>query len=311
MSKHTVEKSERVTLQTLRAMTSRSEHITMVTAYDATFARMLDEGGADILLVGDSLGMVVQGQDSTLPVTMDEMLYHCRAVARGSKRAHLVGDMPFMSYQVAPAEAVKNAGRFLSEGGMHAIKLEGGAAMAETIARIVSVGIPVMGHVGLTPQSVHAMSGFKVQGKREEDAQRVWADAKAVAEAGAYAVVLEGIPSELASRITAELPIPTIGIGAGPHCDGQVLVCYDLLGLTPERVPRFVKKYDQAYERGLRAMESFRQEVRSGAFPGPEHSFGTIPERVTPSVSTAFGGETTDGTNEFQAASTRREPIRG
>jgi 3-methyl-2-oxobutanoate hydroxymethyltransferase len=263
-------------------MTSRAERITMVTAYDATFARMLDEGGADILLVGDSLGMVVQGQETTLPVTMDEMVYHCRAVARGSKRAHLVGDMPFMSYQVSADDALRSAGRFLAEGGMHAVKLEGGVDMAPTIRRIVAAGIPVMGHVGLTPQSVHAMGGFKVQGKREEDAQRVLEGAKAVAEAGAYALVLEGIPSELASRITAELPIPTIGIGAGPHCDGQVLVCYDLLGLTPERVPRFVKQYESFYQRGLTAIARFKHDVQEGAFPSAEQSFGTIPERSTP-----------------------------
>jgi 3-methyl-2-oxobutanoate hydroxymethyltransferase len=271
-------------------MTSRSERITMVTAYDATFARMLDEGGADILLVGDSLGMVVQGQDTTLPVTMDEMLYHCRAVARGSKRAPLVGDMPFMSYQVSPEEALKSAGRFLAEGGMHAVKLEGGASMVSAIRRIVAAGIPVMGHVGLTPQSVHAMGGFKVQGKREEDAQRVLEDAKAVAEAGAYAIVLEGVPSELASRITAELPIPTIGIGAGPHCDGQVLVCYDLLGLTSERVPRFVKQYENFYERGLAAIARFKYEVQDGEFPSAEHSFGAIPERATPPSPSGLAG---------------------
>lgn len=275
----------------------------MVTAYDATFAAMLDEGGADILLVGDSLGMVVQGQDTTLPVTIDEMIYHCRAVARGSKRAHLVGDMPFMSYRVSPEEALRNAGRFLSEGAMHAIKLEGGADMAPTIRRIVSSGIPVMGHVGLTPQSVHAMGGFKVQGKREEDAQRVLADAKAVAEAGAYALVLEGIPSELASRITAELPIPTIGIGAGPHCDGQVLVCYDLLGLTADRVPRFVKQYESFYQRGVDAMARYRHEVQAGVFPSAEHSFGTIPERATPPA----GG----GLHAAPAADGRAEPVRG
>jgi 3-methyl-2-oxobutanoate hydroxymethyltransferase len=301
MSKHSAVPSERVTTQTLRAMTSRSERITMVTAYDATFARMLDQGGADILLVGDSLGMVVQGQDTTLPVTMDEMIYHCRAVARGSKRAHLVGDMPFMSYQVSPEEALRNAGRLLAEGGMHAVKLEGGADMARTIRRVVAAGIPVMGHVGLTPQSVHAMGGFRVQGKREEEAQRVLSDAKAVAESGAYAIVLEGIPSELASRITAELPIPTIGIGAGPHCDGQVLVCYDLLGLTAERVPRFVKQYDSFFARGSAAMAQFKQEVRSGEFPNAEHSFGPIPERTTPPQS-----------NGLQAADVSgSEPVRG
>jgi len=274
----------------------------MVTAYDATFARMLDEGGADVLLVGDSLGMVVQGQETTLPVTLDEMLYHCRAVARGSKRAHLVGDMPFMSYQVSPEEAVRSAGRFLAEGGMHAVKLEGGAAMAPTIRRIVAAGIPVMGHVGLTPQSVHAMGGFKVQGKREEDAQRVLEDARAVAEAGAYAIVLEGIPSELASHITAELPIATIGIGAGPHCDGQVLVCYDLLGLTAERVPRFVKQYEHFYQNGLTAIARFKHEVQEGVFPSAEQSFGTIPERATPA---AAGGLQASGTPDGS------EPVRG
>src|SRR5262245_26906957 len=179
--------TDRITVPELHAMKARGERITMVTAYDATFARMLDEGGADVLLVGDSLGMVVQGQETTLPVTLDEMLYHCRAVARGSRRAHLVGDLPFMSYQVSAEHALVTAGRFLAEGGMHAVKLEGGASMAHTIRRIVAAGIPVMGHVGLTPQSVHALGGFKLQGKREEDAERVLNDARAVAEAGAYA----------------------------------------------------------------------------------------------------------------------------
>jgi 3-methyl-2-oxobutanoate hydroxymethyltransferase len=309
VSKHSVAKNARVTVQTLRAMTSRSQRIVMVTAYDATFARMLDEGGADILLVGDSLGMVVQGQDTTLPVTMDEMLYHCRAVARGSKRAHLVGDMPFMSYQVSPEEALKNAGRFLSEGGMHAVKLEGGADVADTIRRIARAGIPVMGHVGLTPQSVHAMGGFKLQGKREEEAQRVLSDAKAVAEAGAYAIVLEGIPNELAERITAELPIPTIGIGAGPQCDGQVLVCYDLLGLTPERVPRFVKKYETFYEKGVAAIARYRQEVAGGVFPDAAHSFGVAVEPQAPAPSGS--GSAVLGPGRLEASGTDREPVRG
>jgi 3-methyl-2-oxobutanoate hydroxymethyltransferase len=282
-------------------MSARSERIAMVTAYDATFARMLDEGGADILLVGDSLGMVVQGLDTTLPVTVDEMLYHCRAVARGSKRAHLVGDMPFMSYQVSPDEAVRNAGRFLAEGGMHAVKLEGGADVAKTIRRIASAGIPVMGHVGLTPQSVHAMGGFRVQGKGVEEGQRVLDDARAVAEAGAYAIVLEGIPSQLASRITAELPIPTIGIGAGPHCDGQVLVCYDLLGLTPDRTPKFVKKYESFYDRGVTAMKRYREEISTGDFPAAEHSFGPIPDRSTPGAR-VIDAAPSDASNE---------PVRG
>lgn len=275
MSKHTVGgAAARVTIPMLRTMADRGERITAITAYDATFARMLDEGGADILLVGDSLGMVIQGQDTTLPVTVDEMVYHCRAVARGARHAHLVGDMPFLSHQLTPHEAMRNAGRFLSEGGMQAVKLEGGAEVADTIRRLVQAGIPVMGHVGLTPQSVHAMGGFKVQGKAEDDAQRILADAQAVADAGAYALVLEGIPRDLATQITQRIAIPTIGIGAGPGCSGQILVCYDLLGLTADRVPKFVKSYDSFYERGVAAMQRYREEVRDRQFPDAEHSFG-------------------------------------
>jgi 3-methyl-2-oxobutanoate hydroxymethyltransferase len=266
-------------------MATRAERIVMTTAYDATFARMLDEGGADVLLVGDSLGMVVQGLDTTLPVTLDEMIYHARAVSRGSKRAHLVGDMPFMSYQLSPEQALQNAGRFLAEGNMHAVKLEGGVEMAATVRRLVTAGIPVMGHVGLKPQSVHAMGGFKVQGRDEDDAERVLQDARAVADAGAYAIVLEGIPAALAARITKQMDVPTIGIGAGPECDGQVLVCYDLLGLTAERVPRFVKPYDNFFERGVAAMRAYGQEVRAGTFPGVAHSFGVSADSSTPTKS--------------------------
>ncbi len=265
-----------VTLPTLRRMKAKGEKITMVTAYDATFARMIDEAGADILLVGDSLGMVVQGRDTTLPVTVDEVIYHCRAVARGTRRAHIVGDMPFLSHQISPEEALRNAGRFLSEGGAHSVKLEGGQASAPTIRRLVQAGIPVMGHVGLTPQSVHAMGGFRVQGKTEEAAERVLTDARAVAEAGAFAVVLEGIPSDLAAEVTASLPVPTIGIGAGPACDGQVLVCYDLLGLTPDLKPRFVKRYAELFEAGKDAVASYCEEVRAGAFPTESHGFGSV-----------------------------------
>ncbi len=265
-----------VTVPRLRAMKASGEKITMVTAYDATFARMLDEAGVDALLVGDSLGMVVQGLDSTLPVTVDEMIYHCRAVSRGARRAHLVADMPFMSYQISPEEALRNAGRFLSEGAAHAVKLEGGVAMANTIERIVTAGIPVLGHVGLTPQSVHAMGGFRVQGKTASDAERVLADARAVAEAGAYAVVLEGIPSDLAAEISLALPIPTIGIGAGAACDGQVLVCYDLLGLTPTLRPKFVKRYAELFEEGKQAVARYCAEVKSGTFPSAEHAFGDV-----------------------------------
>jgi 3-methyl-2-oxobutanoate hydroxymethyltransferase len=255
-------------------MAARGQRIVMSTAYDATFARMLEEGGADILLVGDSLGMVVQGLDTTLPVTLDEMIYHARAVSRGSKRAHLVGDMPFMSYQISPEQALENAGRFLSEGNMHAVKIEGGTDMAPTIRRLVRAGIPVMGHIGLTPQSVHAMGGFKVQGKDEDDAERIIDDARAIADAGVYSIVLEGIPAGLAARIRTQVPVPTIGIGAGPECDGQVLVCYDLLGLAPDRVPKFVKMYDNWYARGVAAMKNYANEVRTGLFPDAAHSFG-------------------------------------
>lgn len=272
----------KVTVPKLAAMKKAGERIAMATSYDATFTRMLDEAGVDVLLVGDSLGMVVQGLDTTLPVTLDEMLYHCRAVARGLARADrglpgralLVGDLPFMTYQVDEVSALRSAGRMLAEGGMHAVKLEGGVTMARTIARVVEAGIPVMGHVGLTPQSVHAMGGFRVQGKSEEDAERVLADAKAVQDAGAFSVVLEGIPSELATRITAELQIPTIGIGAGIGCDGQVLVCYDLLGLTPDLKPKFVKRYAELFRDGVDASRRYVDEVKTAAFPGPEHSFG-------------------------------------
>jgi 3-methyl-2-oxobutanoate hydroxymethyltransferase len=288
MSKHTLGASSRVTVPQLRAMAARGQRIVMVTAYDATFARMLDEGGADVLLVGDSLGNVIQGLDTTLPVTLEEMLYHCRCVARGAKRAHLVGDMPFMSYQVSPERALESAGRFLAEAGMHAVKLEGGVEMAETVRRIVGAGIPVMGHVGLTPQSVHAMGGFRVQGKDEDDAERVIRDAKAIAEAGAYAVVLEGIPSALAARIRTAVPVPTIGIGAGVDCDGQVLVSYDMLGLTPDRAPRFVKMFETLFERGVIAMQNYADEVRNGSFPTAAHSFGSS----TPARAEATSGST-------------------
>jgi len=277
-----------MTVPRLRAMKREGKRITAVTAYDATFARLFDEAGIDIVLVGDSLGMVVQGQSSTLPVTVDEVIYHCRAVARGTQRAHIVGDMPFLSWQVSPEQALANAGRFLSEGGAHSIKLEGGVDAAPTIARIVQAGIPVMAHVGLTPQSVHAMGGFKLQGKTEEAAARVLADAKAVAEAGAYALVLEGIPTDLAKRITDEVEIPTIGIGAGPHCDGQVLVCYDLLGLTPELKPKFVKRYAEFFEEGVAAARRYRDEVRAGAFPDEEHSFGNVKTSEAPAATSGL-----------------------
>ena len=285
-------RSARVTAPRLRQMKERGERITMLTAYDATFARMFEEAQIDVILVGDSLGMVIQGQDSTLPVTVDEVIYHCRAVARGCHTPLIVGDMPFMSYQVDATDALRNAGRFLAEGGAHAIKLEGGETVAPTIARIVAAGIPVMAHIGLTPQSVHAMGGFRVQGKTEEQAKRVLRDAHAVEEAGAFAVVLEGIPADLAARITAELTIPTIGIGAGVSCDGQVLVCYDMLGLTPNLRPKFVKRYAEMFDDGVACARRYADEVRSGAFPGLEHSFGVAaPPSERLAAEPAVGGE--------------------
>jgi 3-methyl-2-oxobutanoate hydroxymethyltransferase len=266
---------KKVTIHTLRKMKQSGERITMLTAYDATFARLFDQGGLDVLLVGDSLGMVVQGQKSTLPVTMDQMVYHCACVARGASRAHLVGDLPFGSYQGSADEAVKNAARLCAEGGMESVKLEGGAEYAEVIGRIVRAGVPVMGHLGLTPQSVHKLGGYVVQGRSEDKAQRLLADARALEAAGCYALVLEAIPAPLAAEITAALSIPTIGIGAGAGCDGQVLVCYDLLGMNPDFAPKFVKRFADLSGVIGEAVAQYREEVRAGVFPGPEHSFST------------------------------------
>lgn len=257
---------------------AKGEKISVITAYDATFARIFDDAGTDILLVGDSLGMVVQGRDSTLPVSVDEMIYHGAAVARGSRYAHIVIDLPFMSYQPSLELAMKNAGRLLAEGGGHAVKLEGGAEVAETIRHLVAAGIPVMGHVGLTPQSVHTMGGFRVQGRTRSAAMRVLEDAKAVAAAGAYSIVLEGIPNDLAKAISESLAIPTIGIGAGPHCDGQVLVSYDLLGLTPTLRPKFVKRFAELFDEAKRAAEEYIREVGDGSFPSAEFTFGDVRE---------------------------------
>ncbi len=266
---------KKVTTSTLRQMKADGERITMVTCYDATFARLCDAGGADVFLVGDSLGMVVQGESTTLPVTLDDIVYHTRAVRRGVARAHVVADMPFMSYQGSVHEAVQNAGRLLKQGGAESVKLEGGEEVCEAIDKMVRAGIPVMGHVGLTPQSVHAMGGFKVQGKDPEAARAILRDAKAIEQAGAFAIVLEGMPVELARVITAQLSIPTIGIGAGPDCDGQVLVIYDLLGMNPDFQPKFVKRYAELGQEIPAAVSRFRSEVRGGAFPAEAHSFHT------------------------------------
>ena len=247
----------------------------MLTAYDYLSARILDEAGIPILLVGDSLGMVMLGHPTTLPVTMEDMLHHAKAVARGARQALLVGDMPFMSYQASVDDAVRNAGRFVQEGGMHAVKLEGGGAVVEITRRLTEAGIPVMGHLGLTPQSVHQMGGFKVQGNSDAQAARILADAKALEKAGAFSLVLEGMPSKLAAEITHALRIPTIGIGAGPGCDGQVLVFHDMLGLTTGKAPKFVKRYANLAEEISRAVTAYAEDVRTGKFPGPEHEYST------------------------------------
>jgi 3-methyl-2-oxobutanoate hydroxymethyltransferase len=273
----------KVTIHTLKKQKAAGQKICMVTAYDATFARILDEAGADVLLVGDSLGMVVQGHDSTLPVTMDQMVYHSKAVTTGAKRAHVVGDLPFMSYQNSVEDAVRNAGRLVSEGNVGSVKLEGGQEFADVIARIVRASIPVMGHIGLTPQSVHKMGGYVVQGRDEDTARRLVEDAVALEQAGCYALVLEGVPLELAKTITARLSIPTIGIGAGKHCDGQVLVCYDLLGLNPAFKPKFVKRYADGFGTITGAAQTFFGEVRTGAFPDEDHSFRSSTMRLVSS----------------------------
>jgi 3-methyl-2-oxobutanoate hydroxymethyltransferase len=265
--------TKRLTIPHFLQMKRDGERIAMVTAYDATFARLLDDAGAEILLVGDSVGMVVAGHDSTLPVTMDEMVYHCRAVARGSQRGLVVGDLPFLSYQVSVEQALTNAGRLMAEAGCQAVKLEGGRRSVPQVRALTEAGIPVMGHLGLTPQSVHQLGGYKVQGRDADDAAALLEDARALAEAGAFALVLEAIPAELAGRVTKALAIPTIGIGAGPQCDGQVLVCYDLLGLNDRFTPKFLKLYATLGEATREATRRYVAEVKAGSFPTAEHSF--------------------------------------
>jgi 3-methyl-2-oxobutanoate hydroxymethyltransferase len=265
--------AEKVTVPEIVKMKERGEKITCLTAYDYSFARILDAAGVDILLVGDSVGCVVQGQANTLPVTLDEMIYHTRAVVRGRKRALVVGDMPFLSFQAGKERAIQNAGRFLKEAGAEAVKLEGGVALGATVEALVQIGIPVMGHIGLTPQSVHRFGGYKIQGKEKERRQAIISDALAVQEAGAFAVVLEGIPADLAKEITEQLAIPTIGIGAGVNCDGQVLVVHDMLGLFDDFTPKFVKRYAELKEVMTSAVKSFIAEVHEQKFPAKEHSF--------------------------------------
>ena len=262
-----------VTVRDVRAFKERGERFTMLTAYEAQSARLLDEAGIPLILVGDTLGMVVLGYDSPLPVTMDEMLHHTRAVARGATNALVVGDMPFMSYQSSIEEGLKNAGRFLKEAGAHAVKLEGGARVVDLVARITEAGIPVMGHIGLTPQSVNQFGGYRVQGKTDEQAHQLVSDAKSLEAAGAFAIVLEAVPAPVAAEVTSTLHIPTIGIGAGPHCDGQVLVWHDFLGITDGKLPRFVKRYAQVGEQIKQAAAEFAAEVKDGTYPGPEHTY--------------------------------------
>ena len=265
-------REHRVTIPSLRRRKRRGEKIAMLTAYDFTFAHVFDAAGIDVLLVGDSLANVVQGQETTLPVTLEESIYHTRLVARGARRALVVTDMPFGSYQVSSEEALRNAIRCVKEGGAHAVKLEGGTAVLDTIRRIVAAEIPVMGHVGLTPQAVHRMGGHRVQGRSAKSRDRVLADARAVQEAGAFAVVVEGVPVELAREITQSLSIPTIGIGAGADCDGQVLVMHDLLGLS-EWTPAFAKAFANLGALAHQAARQFADEVRDGKFPDAEHSY--------------------------------------
>lgn len=270
----------KVTVPQLRGRKDKGPKIAAATAYDATMARLLEEAGIDVLLVGDSLGMVVQGLLNTLPVTVDEICYHGRAVARAVKCAHLVGDMPFMSFQVSVEQTLTNAGRMLKEGAFEAVKLEGGVEVAEQVRALVGAGIPVMGHIGLTPQSVHAMGGFRVQGKGEDAAARILADARALDEAGVYTLVIEGVPADLARRITDAVSVPTIGIGAGAACDGQVLVCYDFLGMVRDLKPKFVKRFGELGDAIVDATRAYVREVRDGTFPGPEHSFGMAAPRT-------------------------------
>lgn len=263
----------KMTAPEIRSMKERGEKIVCLTAYDYCFARILDESGVHLLLVGDSLGSVVQGHESTLPVTVDDVIYHTRAVIRGRKRALVVSDMPFMTFQLGVDEAKRNAGRLVQEGGAESVKLEGGVTQAATIEALVKMGVPVMGHVGLTPQSVHQFGGYRIQGRGEADARAILDDALAVEQAGAFSVVLEGIPVQLAREITQRLSIPTIGIGAGVHCDGQILVVHDMLGLFDDFTPRFVKRYANLKETIGGAVQSYMEEVRTEAFPAEEHAF--------------------------------------
>lgn len=265
--------AQKFTVKSFQEAKDNNRKISMLTAYDYSMAKIVDVAGIDSVLVGDSLGMVFQGNESTLPVTLDEIIYHTKAVVRGVKNALVVADMPFLSYHVSKEEAVRNAGRMIKEGGAEAVKMEGGSLFSETIKAVVDAQIPVMGHIGLTPQSVNAFGGFKVQGKDEQSAKRIWEDAKLLEEAGVFAITLECIPDKLAQLITKSLRIPTIGIGAGKSCDGQVLVINDMLGMFSDFVPRFVKQYAKLNTEITAAVQDYMAEVREGDFPAGEHTF--------------------------------------
>jgi 3-methyl-2-oxobutanoate hydroxymethyltransferase len=269
----------RIRVPDLRDKKSRGERIAVLTAYDATMARLLDRAGVDVLLVGDSLGMVILGYDSTLPVTLDDMLHHARAVSRGAERALVVVDMPFLSYQVSLAEAVRNAGRLIKEGGAAAVKLEGGRPILDVVKRLVDIGIPVMGHLGLQPQSLHQVGGYVRRATHPRDAEALIGDAAALQDAGACAIVLESIPEDVAKAATASVEIPTIGIGAGPHCDGQVLVSYDMLGLFDRFVPSFVKQYATLADTVTSAARRYVDDVRAGRYPQSLSTIRGVPSR--------------------------------
>jgi 3-methyl-2-oxobutanoate hydroxymethyltransferase len=262
-----------LTVHDLKERKAKGERIVALTCYDVLFARLLDESGVDVLLVGDSVNQVLAGAETTLSATLDQMIYHTKSVRRGTERALVICDMPFLTYQVSREEAIRNCGRVLAETGCHGVKIEGGQPIAETTRALVDAGIPVMGHLGLTPQSVHALGGYRVQGRDDASAERLRQDAKALEEAGAFAIVLELIPGPLASQITKSITVPTIGIGAGPACDGQVLVLHDLLGLNDRFNAKFVKRYATLAQDVREAVELFAAEVREGRYPGPEHSF--------------------------------------
>ncbi|MCG3111488.1 MAG: 3-methyl-2-oxobutanoate hydroxymethyltransferase [Candidatus Manganitrophus sp. SB1] len=264
---------DKITVPRIREKKENGEKITVLTAYDFPFAKLIDEAGIDILLVGDTVGIVVQGEESTLPVTLDQMIYHTRMVSRAAKRALVVGDMPFLSYQASIEETIRNAGRFLKEGGAAAVKLEGGVRVADRIEVLTRHDIPVMAHIGLTPQSVHRMGGYKVQGRGTSQVKQLLADAKTVESAGAFSLVLEGIPISLAKKITQSIKIPTIGIGAGPHCDGQVLVLHDLLGLFTRFHPKFVRRYADLTSTITEAVRRYKSDVESGKFPTEEEGY--------------------------------------